>query len=191
MQSVLETRSRPARARALRRWWPALLLLWLLSTPLLAQDSEGAKTGVGFASIEVTDPVRGGPMPGYVFYPASARAESPTRVGPYEVQAARDAPALSGAKPLVLLSHGHAGSNLGHHDLAIHLAGHGFVVATIAHSGDDFRDASLDGHPEVLGGRPVQIEEYTEWKVDVPVDAALFDVTQWKTAPHWAKPKGG
>lgn len=41
------------------------------------------------------------------------------------------------------------------------------------------------------GGRPVQIEEYTDWKVDVPVDAALFDVTQWKTAPHWAKPKGG
>ena len=171
MQSVLETRSRPARARALRRWWPALLLLWLLSTPLLAQDREGAKTGVGFASIEVTDPVRGGPMPGYVFYPASARAESPTRVGPYEVQAARDAPALSGAKPLVLLSHGHAGSNLGHHDLAIHLAGHGFVVATIAHSGDDFRDASLDGHPEVLGGRPVQIS--------ATIDALLRD-PRWK-----------
>lgn len=37
------------------------------------------------------------------------------------------------------------------------------------------------------GGRPVQIEEYTDWKVDVPVDAALFDLTQWKTAPHWAK----
>jgi hypothetical protein len=36
-------------------------------------------------------------------------------------------------------------------------------------------------------GKPVQIEEYTDWKVDVPVDAALFDVTKWTTAPHWAK----
>ena len=37
------------------------------------------------------------------------------------------------------------------------------------------------------GGRPVQTEQYTEWKADVPLDPALFDVKQWKTAPHWAK----
>jgi len=36
-------------------------------------------------------------------------------------------------------------------------------------------------------GKPVQVEEYTDWKVDVPVDASLFDVTKWTTAPHWAK----
>lgn len=171
MHSVLEERSRLARTRARYRWWPALLLFWLLPAPLLAQDTEAAETGVGFASIEVTDPVRGGPMPGYVFYPASARAESPTRVGPYEVEAVRDAPALPGVKPLVLLSHGHAGSELGHHDLATYLAGHGFVVATIAHAGDNYRDASLDGRPEVLGGRPVQIK--------ATIDALLGD-PRWK-----------
>ena len=38
------------------------------------------------------------------------------------------------------------------------------------------------------GGRPVQGEEYSDWKVDVPVDPALFDVAQWTTAKHWAKP---
>lgn len=37
------------------------------------------------------------------------------------------------------------------------------------------------------GGKPVQVEQYTEWKADVPLDPALFDVKQWKTAPHWAK----
>lgn len=37
------------------------------------------------------------------------------------------------------------------------------------------------------GGRPVQGEEYSNWKVDVPVDPALFDLTKWTTAPHWAK----
>ena len=36
-------------------------------------------------------------------------------------------------------------------------------------------------------GRPVQGEEYSNWKVDVPVEPALFDVAQWTTAPHWAK----
>ena len=36
-------------------------------------------------------------------------------------------------------------------------------------------------------GRPVQGEEYADWKVDVPVDPALFDLQQWTTAPHWAR----
>ena len=36
-------------------------------------------------------------------------------------------------------------------------------------------------------GKPLQGEEYSDWKVDVPVDPALFDLTKWTTAPHWAK----
>ena len=37
------------------------------------------------------------------------------------------------------------------------------------------------------GGVRRQAEEYSGWKVDVPVDPALFDVTKWSTARHWAK----
>lgn len=37
------------------------------------------------------------------------------------------------------------------------------------------------------GGKPVQGEEYSGWKVDVPVDQAMFDVAQWSTVKHWAK----
>jgi len=36
-------------------------------------------------------------------------------------------------------------------------------------------------------GKPLQGEEYSGWKVDVPVDPSLFDVAQWTTAKHWAK----
>jgi hypothetical protein len=32
-----------------------------------------------------------------------------------------------------------------------------------------------------------QTEEYSDWKVDVPVDPAMFDTSKWATAPHWAK----
>lgn len=156
MQNVRAERSEPIRVRSTRRlrWLAPALLLLLLPSQLLARD---AATGVGFAPFEAIDPVGGEPMPGYVFYPSTQPDHGPTTVGPYEVAAVRDAPAQPGARPLVLVSHGHAGSSLGHHDLAAHLAGHGFIVATISHTGDDFRDASLDGHPEVLGGRPVQI----------------------------------
>ena len=32
-----------------------------------------------------------------------------------------------------------------------------------------------------------QAEEYSGWKVDVPIDPAMFDPAQWSTATHWAK----
>lgn len=31
-----------------------------------------------------------------------------------------------------------------------------------------------------------QVEEYSDWKVGLPIAPALLDLTQWKTAPHWA-----
>jgi len=36
----------------------------------------------------------------------------------------------------VIISHGHAGSRFGHHDLAEQLARAGYVVAAVEHAGD-------------------------------------------------------
>ena len=36
-------------------------------------------------------------------------------------------------------------------------------------------------------GGPTQLEEYTEWKANVPLSAELFDPAKWSTAPHWWK----
>lgn len=169
MQHATSHRS-ARRGFAARRPWSALLAF-----ALLPWVQAWAQAGVGFAPIEVTDPVRGGAMPGHVFYPASVTTRAPARVGPYLVDAVRDAPALPGPKPLVLLSHGHGGSNLGHADLATWLAGHGYVVAAIDHAGDDFRDASLDGRPEVLGGRPRQVSATIDLLLRDPRWKALVD----------------
>jgi predicted dienelactone hydrolase len=138
--------------RSWRNWhWLALICL-LLPAAALARSPGG----VGFSAIEVPDPINGGTMPGFVFYP-SASAKGITEIGSYQLQASRDSAADPGAKPLVVISHGHGGSDLGHHDLATYLASHGFVVATISHPKDNFRDSSGDGQPEVLSGRPIQI----------------------------------
>ena len=136
---------RTACNRALR-----CLVFALLALPLIAQ------AGVGFSGISIHDPVNGGTMPGYVFYP-SAQADGVTRIGPYELHATRGASPIEGTKPLVVISHGHGGSDLGHHDLAVYLASHGFIVATLEHPKDNFHDASGDGHPRVMIGRPIQV----------------------------------
>jgi len=127
----------------------------LLFAPMNALAN--ATTGVGFMPITIHDPVNDGSMPGYVFYPSS-EASHVTWHGPYELRATPDAPAIPGAKPLVVISHGHGGSDLGHHDLAVYLASHGFVVATLQHPRDNFTDDSGDGHPEVMIGRPIQVK---------------------------------
>ncbi|HEY9226840.1 MAG TPA: hypothetical protein VIP11_09350, partial [Gemmatimonadaceae bacterium] len=38
----------------------------------------------------------------------------------------------------------------------------------------------------LVGGVPQQTEEYSDWKIDVPLDAALFDPAQWTTVKHWS-----
>ncbi|MEP6765681.1 MAG: hypothetical protein ABJB66_15305 [Gemmatimonadaceae bacterium] len=36
-------------------------------------------------------------------------------------------------------------------------------------------------------GKPVQTEEYSDWKIDLELPNALFDVAQWSTVLHWGK----
>lgn len=156
------------RIRAYR--WLVLALFVALPAINYAQTV----TGVGFAPIEIQDPVNGDTMPGYVFYP-SAKTGAITWRGSYELHATADAPPIPGAKPLVMISHGHGGSDLGHHDLAVYLASHGFVVATLQHPKDNYIDDSGDGHPEVMIGRPVQVKATISMLLDDPHWKTLID----------------
>lgn len=165
---MLRARSRLTHAR---RW----LLLTLAFAPalLLAQTV----TGVGFQHIAIHDPVNGGTMPGLVFYP-STRAAGETTIGPYHVAASPDAPAIPGAKPLVVISHGNGGSDLGHNQLATYLASHGFVVATLEHPKDNFHDVSGVGTASVLVGRPIQIKATITTLLDDPHWKPLIDASR-------------
>jgi len=128
-----------------------ILALHLAPIVTLAQ----AVTGVGFAPIVIHDPVNGGTMPGYVFYP-SMQAKGVTWRGPYEVHASVDAKPVPGA------------SDLGHHDLAVYLASHGFVTATLEFPEDNFHDSSGDGRAVVMGGRPIQVSATISMLLDDP-----------------------
>jgi len=144
------------------------LFLLLLLTPIAAIAQ--ATTGVGFQAITIPDPVNGGTTPGYVFYPSAQTSKTIWR-GAYQVHATPDAPPIPGPKPLVVISHGHSGSDLGHHDLAVYLASHGFVVATVEHPKDNFHDTSGVGTAAVLDGRPIQVKATI---------SDLLNDTRWK-----------
>ena len=146
-----------------------LLVAALLSIPmaLCATTVEG----VGIKPVTLPDPVNQGHTPGFVFYPSSEPTQGTTAFGPYDVAATPGAAAAPGARPLVIISHGHGGSDLGHHDLASHLARHGFVVATFEQPGDNFHDQSGTGQARVLAGRAIEVRAV--------IDALLSDA-HWK-----------
>ncbi|HEX7701272.1 MAG TPA: hypothetical protein VF403_11130 [Kofleriaceae bacterium] len=123
---------------------------------------------VGVRTFDAVDPVGHAAMPMAVFYPAIGSAAR-AQFGPYDVAAGKDLPVRAGSFPLVVISHGHSGSQWGHHDLAEALAAHGYVVATLEHPGDNYRDQSGFRSDRVLFGRAYQ--------VSAAIDAVLADPT--------------
>lgn len=127
--------------------------------------NSGAAPGVGYLHLQLADPLDSQPLSAIAFYPAAGQGSS--RIGPYRLEAQESLPPLRGRYPLLVLSHGNGGSPLAHHDMAIYLARHGFVVIAPWHLGDDDRDQSRHGTLSNLYGRPLQLSE--------TIDAALHD----------------
>jgi len=120
------------------------------------------------------DPIGGKPMQGLVFYP-STEVTQPSSIGPYQVDGAWGAPPEPGRHALVVISHGHLGSLLGHHDLATSLVRAGYVVASLTHAGDSSQDRSRVGTQDLFVGRPRQVSALIDAVLADPVMSSLID----------------
>jgi predicted dienelactone hydrolase len=107
------------------------MLLTLAAAPALA---------AGFEHVTVPDP-DGPPLEAGIWYPTDAPA-SPQPLGLFVQSVAVGAPVAGRGLPLVVMSHGTGGTFEGHYDTALALAEAGFVVASITHTGDNYRDQS-------------------------------------------------
>ncbi|ETS32296.1 dienelactone hydrolase [Photorhabdus temperata] len=111
----------------------------------------------GFKRLAVLDPISHHPMEVAYFYPSSTQGEGISSVGPDDIWAINSAKITSGRYPLVVISHGNLGSLWGHHDLASYLAKRGYIVITLSHPGDNYKDASGIGATSTIYGRPLQV----------------------------------
>ena len=91
-----------------------------------------------------------------VWYP-SLEAPGKVKLGPFQFPGTKNANLAPGKFPIVVLSHGMAGTDLGHRSIAIALAKSGVIAAAPLHPKDNFRDDSGSGLPEVWVARPKQI----------------------------------
>ena len=126
-----------------------VFLLWLGSAFL-----RPASSTVGFQKVSVPDP-SGKTFSAAVWFPSVGKPVS-VSVGPFQQMVVPDG-AVSGTRlPMVLISHGTAGSEGSHYDTAMALAADGFVVVALTHTGDNYRTEPC-GESKELTDRPRQV----------------------------------
>jgi predicted dienelactone hydrolase len=101
-------------------------------------------------------------------------------MGPFSIDAAIGGKPVDKVKALILLSHGNAGTELGHSVLAQALARNGYLVAALRHPGDNYLDRSLlETSPErYFDERPRQASRVIDailadpaWKARIAIDS--------------------
>lgn len=119
--------------------------------------------GVQIAS---ADDGRGRPITAVIYYPADGQAQL-TWLGLTPAMLARDAAVSAGRHPLILISHGTAGSPTGHIDTAVALAERGFIVAALVHNGDNYQDQSSVGASSWISDRAHEVVRVTDYLTSV------------------------
>ena len=147
-----------------------LLLLWSVS--VFFAPAFGT---VGFLRLSVPDPP-GKALSVAVWFPSTGKPVS-VSVGPFQQTVVPDGTITGTGLPLVLISHGTGGSDGSHYDTALALAGDGFVVAALTHTGDNYMDQSYAGNQKDLTDRPRQVSVVlsymlTTWTQHDRLDAA-------------------
>jgi predicted dienelactone hydrolase len=140
---------------------------------LIAVTAGRADAAVGFQHFSIDDP-KGPPIEVGVWYPTTTSPKLEA-VESDQQMVARDAPVDGAGLPLVVISHGHGGSYVGHLDTATALANAGFVVAALTHNGDSWRDQSS---PTAMWERPRQLKLLTDFMLGAWGDHGRLDANR-------------
>ncbi len=153
-------------------------LLASLATLLVAAHAQAFEAG--WMQIQTAGATADAPMTTVaLFYPTMA-APRVIPMGPFTVDVAIGGKPVDKVKALILLSHGNAGTELGHSVLAQALARNGYLVAALRHPGDNWQDRSLlEKSPErYFDERPRQASRVIDailadpaWKARIAADS--------------------
>jgi predicted dienelactone hydrolase len=128
----------------------------------------------GLASINLPASDDGPALSGFVWSPCATSAGE-VQLGPVVLPAVRDCPIAGEKLPLVIVSHGHGGGSLNHHDAAEALADAGFVVVALNHPGDNFSDLTRAGDISIMFQRPADVKRLLDFILGKWSGAAKVD----------------
>jgi predicted dienelactone hydrolase len=146
-------------------------ILASLATLLVAAHAHAYESG--WMQIQTAGATPGAPTTTVALYYPTLAAPRFVAMGPFSIDAAIGGKPVDKVRALILLSHGNAGTELGHSVLALALARNGYLVAALRHPGDNWQDRSLiETSPErYFDERPRQASRV--------IDAILADPA-WK-----------
>ena len=138
----------------------AVLVCGLIAAALLT--ALRTERPVGFQVVRASGS-DGQPFPVGVWYPTEGRPRPTTLLGPLLMEVAPDGPIAGRDLPLVVISHGNGGGLGSHADLALALAGAGYVVAAPMHAGDNYADQGAVGSVSWLSERTRQLRATVDY----------------------------
>lgn len=160
-----------------------VFIAFLLSNalPVLASDD----FSVGFRKIEVTSNETNTHFPMAVVYPTHVPSKS-VKFGPFKMELSIGSAIAEGAFPLVVISHGSSGSNLGHRSIAFALVKQGFIVAMPLHPEDNYKNNSAQGSVNNWKNRPLHIRSAIDSLMSASALAPSIDVDKVAVIGHSA-----
>jgi predicted dienelactone hydrolase len=137
---------------------------------LIAASAEAA----GIRLIDVPADSEGPALMGAIWSPCALPPQE-VEIEGMALRAVKDCPVSGDKLPLVVISHGRAGSFIGHHDTAETLADAGFIVAAINHPGDTSADMSRLDDLAPFIERPTDIKRLIDYVLQASPVATKID----------------
>ncbi|HZK88919.1 MAG TPA: hypothetical protein VFC56_02120 [Stellaceae bacterium] len=117
------------------------------------------------------------PLPLAIWYPSEAPA-SPQALGLFSQDVAFYGAVSGKVLPLIVISHDTGGSAAGHYDTALALAGAGFVVVAMTHTGDNYKDQKNAFTPRDFIDRPRHVGRAIDFMLKTWSGHDLIDPTR-------------
>ncbi len=136
------------------------IILVILTLAACSDSSEKmvAQDGfyVGYKKIDVEFKSTGEQFPVALVYPSDTPSKQ-VKFGPFEMELSIGGKFADGKFPLVIISHGSGGTNLGYRSIAFALVKNGFVVGMPLHPKNNFKDNEAEGTVSNWKNRPRHI----------------------------------
>lgn len=165
------------RARCTTASTTAAAVVSVLALGLAGTLTPSAARAAGFQRLTIPMDMNGPALTGGVWTPCNAPATE-IKLGRATIPGVLNCAVPDGRHPLIVMSHGSAGSFLSHHDTAAALADAGFVVAAINHVGDNAQDRSRQGYLSIFSTRPREIRRVIDYMTTAWPQQARVDATK-------------
>lgn len=134
-------------------------IMGLMALIILASIAPASAVGFQWAAAPDAE---GEPLKVAIWYPSTASPQT-RQIGPFEMNIALDAPVSGHGRGLIVMSHGTGGSAVNSYDTAMALAEAGYIVAAVAHTGDNYQDQSASFSSRNFVNRPRHITRVLDY----------------------------